>query len=485
MMLVAPLLTACYEGEGIETLSVEQDPVPVYIHVSADVLGDLNATRATDPYAESGEFMNTLCVFVVDETGTIEAKFGPDILEGYTAAETGDLTDWTSDKITLTAGTKTIYAFSNWETADSEDGDWAKLIAKEVGETIEDSDLNFVVDDPASKVDIENGKYIPMSGKATAVVSSTADLNYNQLVDVGMDRLVGKVTIAINGETSNIVNGVEQAQAVTLGDLTFSGWADKVPMMSDDASTYEYTYDENYSAELNKEIEVGATGVSLASFYVNETFRPTEAIEDVVDGYGYEITLNTDRYGGTYYTATTERYDIERNCIYPITLTLDNNVLDLEVTAWTDPLGIEEVPYVNIEVDGDTYIVTLIDKTSTFQLSPSMLYNGTAVTTATWDWTYDNTSDGSQITYEDDGSVIVTSLTATPGYSYSFTLVANWTTTSSSSVTTTHSRTYNILVTLVEGWPEFDAPARKSSWKIMVGGSELINLLLNSKRAEL
>ncbi len=469
MLLVAPLLASCYDDDGSDAQRAT-GPVTVRFHVSADGLGDLNNTRAADPYAVDGEFMHSLCVFVVDANGVIEAKFGPDILDGNADAVIGNLTDWTSDTLTLSVGPKTIYAFSNWENMDS--SEWEALIAKTVGESITDADLNFTVDDPASKVNIAGGQYIPMSGKATATVSD--DLNYSsQLISVGMDRLVSKVTIAINGETG------DYAKVDTLGVLTFSGWADKVPMMSDDLNDYTYNYNGYYSKELNQSIGIGATGVNIASFYVNESYRPST--ED-----GYEITLDTDRYGGTFYTATTARHDIQRNYIYPITLTLDQYVLDLEVHAWTSPLGIEEVPYYNIEVDGNTYRITLLDVTSTFKIAPSLLDSGgNEVSVVSWKWTYvnytynDGKGDGSVVEYGSDGSVTVTGLTATPGYEYGFTLVVDWTTTSSSNVTTSHSRTYNFFVTLVEGWPEFSKGI--SCWELDGMGDERLNMIIKNK----
>ncbi len=454
----------CTDNDDVSTLS---GPVPVYLHVSADLLGDLNASRATDPYAVDGEFMNTLCVFVVNSNNEIEAKFGPDILDGYVEAQTGDLTDWTSDRIVLTTGAKTIYAFSNWETADSEDNKWAALIAKGVGETITEDDLNFVVDDPASKVDIANGKYIPMSGKEEVTIT-VKDLNYNpELIEVGLDRLVGKVTIAVNGDSET---------AVQLGDFTFTGWADKVPMMSDDpTTTYEYEYTGSYEATLDKTINAGETSsVTIATFYVNETYRP-----ETSDGYdGFEITLKTNQYEGMTYTATTARTEIQRNHIYPILLTLDTYELVLTPTVWTSILGVDaEVEYDSpIYFADDTYYITLLEVTSTFSITPSLVKvsnNTTTPVEATWDWTYLN-KDIDESTSSVDGStsaITVTTLTATPGYEYGFTLVGEWT---ANDGATLHSRTYNVKVIFEEGFPSAFKASR--AWWSRSYGSEMVRM---------
>ncbi len=464
----AMTFVACSDDNGVAALS---GPVPVYLHVSADLLGDLNATRAAgdeDP-GEDGEFMNTLCVFVVDESGTIEAKFGPDILDGYEEALKGNLTDWTSDRIVLTAGKKTIYAFSNWETADSEDNKWAALIAKGVGETITDDDLNFVVDDPASKVNLTatdptDRKYIPMSGKKEVEVT-VKDLNYNpELIEVGLDRLVGKVTIAVNGDSET---------AVQLGDFSFTGWADKVPLMSDDDTEYEgISYEEGYSATLNQTINAGETSsVTIATFYVNETYRP-----ETSGGYdGFEITMQTDRYGGVTYTATTARTEIPRNHIYPILLTLDTYELQLTPTAWTSILGVDaEIEYTSpIYYIGDTYYISMLEVTSTFSITPSLVNSSGTAVTATWDWTYLN-KDIDESTYSVDGStsaITVTTLTATPGYEYGFTLVGEW---AANSGATLHSRTYNVKVVFEEGFPSVFKASR--AWWSRSYGSEMVRL---------
>ncbi len=425
------MMWACSEGDDVATLN---GPVRVRLHVSADLLGDLNASRASDPYAEQGEFMNTLCVLVVDAEGTIESKFGPDILDTYADARTGDLTDWTSEELTLEEGEKTIYAFANWNNTGSEQ--WAALIEKGVGESISDEDLHFIVEDPAAKVDIENGSYIPMSGKETVTLSMSADLNHSdQLISVGLDRLVGKVSIAVSGESG------EDAQAVTIESLSFTGWADGVPMMSDDEGEYDLSFGNGYSAELGTEIGVGET-VEIATFYVNETKRPSG---------GFDITMQTDRYGGTSYYATTSTTAIPRNCLLPLTLTLDQYELVLTPQAMTSILGYEaELEYTSpIYFADNTYYITMLEVTSTFTITPSLRYKGDEVEGVAWGWTYLNEDEA--LCTISNGAVSVTNLTATPGYEYGFTLVAEW----DASGGTMHSRTYNVKVVFEEGFPVF------------------------------
>ncbi len=448
-------LVSCVDDSFEDGIGTSNVLVPVTIGISADNISDFSVTRADydDQYAEEGEFMNTLCVFVVDAEGKIEVKLQPDLTDD-TNAPTGNLPDWTSDKVTLKTGQKTIYAFANWDTADNEDGDWAKLIALNVGENITNY-LNFTVDDPASKVNIAEGKYIPMSGKKEIEVTSSGDQSF----EVGMDRLVGKVTIAVNGDSQT---------DVTLGDFTFTGWADKVPLMSDDpTTTYEYEYTGSYEATLNQTIDAGETsGVQIASFYVNETTRPSG---------GFAITMQTDRYGGMTYTATTTRTDIPRNNIYPIVLTLDAYELVLTPTVWTSILGVDaELEYDSpITFEDNTYYITMLEVTSTFSITPSLVKasDNTSVAT-TWDWTYLNEDIDESVctTDETTGVVTVTSLTATPGYEYGFTLGAEWTESNSS---VAHSRLYNVKVIFEEGWPVFRA---SRAWWSRSYGSEMVRL---------
>ncbi len=462
-LALALALTACHDDDNDVAVVSYNGTATVRLHVSSDILGDLNATRADaetdytnpDPYATEGEFMNTLCVFVVDENGTIEAKFGDGILDGYTEAQTGDLTEWTSEEVVLTSGSKTLYAFANWDNTESTE--WAALIAKTVGDKIESTDLNFLVADPASKVDIANGSYIPMSGSAKVTVYD-ADLNSTQLLEVGMDRLVSKVVISVQGEN---------ATAVTISSFSFTGWADNVPMMSNDETpTYEFTYDKGYSnKEMDVKVEAGSSTTDLVWFYVNETY-PTE---------GFTIEMEADVYDGTSYQAVTSATDIPRNHILPITLTLDTYTLQLTPTMWTSILGVDaELEYTSpITFADNTYYITLLDVTSTFSIAPSLWKGTTEVVGVDWTWKYVNeeVDEEASCTQGDDGTVTMTQLTATPGHEYPFTLTADWKN-GDNATATSNQRTYNVKVIFSEGFPTVFKTSR--SWHTI--GMELITI---------
>ncbi len=439
------ILSSCSNDEISQMSALGEGTADVQLRITACNYNDLNATRADgDYYYEyevDGEYMNTLCVFIVDaSTGVIEVKFGPDLLDGYSSAQKGNLPVWTSNKITLSAGNKMVYAFSNWDNMESDE--WDKLIEKQEGDVITNDDLNFIVKDPASKVDIKGGKYIPMSGYVSStIIGVDADLNAAmQYIDVPMDRLVGQVWVDVQ-ELYTPTDDMDPKEA-TLYSFTFEGLADNVPMMSNDNTDYSasISYEKIVEVSLDDKVIYAKDtpeDVNVAKFYVNETRGKTS------DG-GFNVSLSTDMYGGTIYTAQTLQTSIARNCIYPIVLTLDQYKLTLDVRAWATVIGGEEREY-QTTTEGN-YTFTLLDLTSKFMMSPTIQKDNTIISGVTWSWEYTNNDEGEYFV-GDDGSITITNLTATPGYGYNFTLFAKWTANGIS-----HSRNYTVVaITFNEG----------------------------------
>ncbi len=445
-LLASALLLSCVDGqEEIATTSGEGEAT-VRLHISVGPIGDLNATRATDTNATEGELINSLCVFIVDSQGKIEAKIQPDLTTD-TDAESGNLEEYTSDQITLTAGTKTIYAFSNWETADN--SDWNDLINKSVGDEI--GDLQILIDDPASCVDIEGGKYIPMSGSESATVSS-GDLNTKQTVTVELIRLVGKLQVKVQ-------LAEDSEEEVTVNSLTFSGTANSVWLFRDKTDS-EMTIalgTDIEKKELNKTITSGSEDNTIATFYVNES---SQSYESGQDGFGITLTSNAynDEMTASSYTSTIT--SIDRNHIYVINLTLE--ALQLDISAQTSILGVDgEKPYnaSAVQKEDNNYSIALYDVTSSFTITPTLTNNSNTIT---WEWTYtgsDSTEEEIKISKSSDGTLTVTQLTATPGHEYPFVLEASW------NDGVAHSRTYNITVGFVDSStaPELisEAPAKQ------------------------
>ncbi len=443
------LISSCTSDDDLKEEGTYSDSKEVLVSLNIYSTNDkgFQVSRADENSVEGeeGEFISTLRVFIVDDEGKIESKLMPDLSED-TEAKEGNLNSWSS-YTTLSQGKKTIYAFANWETADSEDGDWAKLIQKEEGEYITEDDLNFLIDNPAGKIDIENGKFIPMSAKKVVEVTDS----YED-ISVGLDRLVGKVYIDINSTQEEDL----------IATLIFSGLADKVSLLSDETTTYnDITFED--TVEVNFETTLtGDEDIRIASFYVNETSRADD---------GFTIYLNTNRYGGLDYTATTVTKEILRNHIYPLTLNLDGYSLELTPRAWTSVLGyVGELEYTEpIYFTNNTYYITMLDVTSSFEITPSLVKSDDETQEASWNWTPQNTDDAVYTT--EDGVLTATSLTATIGYEYSFKLDASW----NPNESTTNTRSYSIKVVFTEGFPTFYYRSR--AWKSLHYQNELVNLI--------
>ncbi len=426
--LCAAALVSCTDDAVCES----GDPVTanIQLFISANGLGDLNATRGDDEEetitmeaGEDGEFIHSLCVFIVNESDEIEYKFLSTSSTDYTgnsnasAATNGNLRSHSIDLsgASLTTGKKTIYAFANWEYAGSDA--WTTIINKSVNGTLEASELTFCVEDPANTIDLDGSNhsgtkcYIPMSGKTTANISN--DLNYSsQLISLGLDRLVSKVRIYGKPTTE---------QDVEIESLTFSGAATNVPLFSDmvptgyatTTETYAKTYTVVSSTDAKLIQKTETDDVLLATFYVNESLR---AIQSYTDSDGNEtkdtgFTIDTDILIGTYdkdggkdlsetdfdttgdynaavnaakranmddlsLSATTAKKDLPRNYIYPITVRFDRYDIDIAATPRLAGIATDQTAYVYPVVSDDdipTYTIELLDVTTSLGMTLSIL----------------------------------------------------------------------------------------------------------------
>lgn len=352
MCLMGLLLTGCSDAQDDIEQVIGDEGCRVSIRVGAS--DNVETKAGNDDNALDHEFINELCVFVVDGEGKIEQKLvttDGSATPSDEALKTGDAYEWRSDKFVLPAGKKTIYAFANWSTVN--DASWNAIINKSVGETLSDDDLKITIDNPAGKVDLTsetNKKFIPMS------VKQEVNVTVDQTIRVELVRLVGRVNIQLKNA---------KASQVSVTSFSMSNFADKVALMPEGTATgvaYNQTYS-TFSTEAPQVI-TGNNGVHTFSFYVNETENNTP----------FSIKLTADNKS---YRAMTTATAIPRNYILPLNLTISESDLNLVVTAYIAPIGGYPV---QVYTSGDltqaaTYSVTLPEG-CTFQVT-GMLANGT------------------------------------------------------------------------------------------------------------
>ena len=291
------------------------------VTVSARQEGDLNA-RATEG-GQDGEFMHDLCVLFVQDN-VVKLKLQPD-LSGDDSAQKGNLQAWTSgEQNGLEAGTYTVYAFAN--ISDHYDN-WSE------GGTLSGDALpeSIVIEDPAGKLDFKNGKFIPMSAKEEITITAAT-----RSVSIGLDRLVSKVRMRI---------GTTSQDPVTVKNVTFSGYADKVSLIKD-ASPSSVNRNRSYAYSNDVQIFHGNPEV-IPEFYVNET----------LPGNPFSISVTTTENQGVTYLATTKLDNLPRNSIYPLTLNLNDSELSITAEVYLLAIGasVEDCEVEPVEGTQGTY----------------------------------------------------------------------------------------------------------------------------------
>ena len=321
------------------------------VTVSARQEGDLNA-RATEG-GQDGEFMHDLCVLFVQDN-VVKLMLQPD-LSGDASAREGNLRAWTSgEQNGLEAGTYTVYAFANIS-------DYYRKWSE--GSTLSGDVLpeNIVIEDPAGDLNSDTRKYIPMAAKEEVKITAAT-----RSVSIGLDRLVAKVRMTVSTTSQD---------PVTVKNVTFSGYADKVSLIKD-ASLSSENRDQSYSYDTGFLISNG-NPEDIPEFYVNET-RPRAP---------FSISVTTDENQGVTYLATTKLDNLPRNSIYPLTLNLKDFGIEITPKAWLEVTGVPyDVHY--MPVSEDTYRIEMATG-SYFSLTPQSVTAdaGTPISDVTWSWT--------------------------------------------------------------------------------------------------
>ena len=293
------------------------------VTVSARQEGDLNA-RATEG-GQDGEFMHDLCVLFVQDN-VVKLKLQPN-LSGDDSAQKGNLQEWTSgEQNGLEAGTTyTVYAFANLSDH------YAKW---NVGTELSGDALpeNIVIEDPAGDLNSGTRKYIPMAAKEEVKITAAT-----RAVSIGLDRLVAKVRMTVSTTSQD---------PVTVKNVTFSGYADKVSLIPGASISSTLLRDKKY--EYTEEFQISASqDKAIQDFYVNETRQ----------GDPFTISVTTTENQGVTYLATTERTELPRNNIYPLTLNLNQSELNITAEVYLVAIGaaVEDCKVEPVKGQQDTY----------------------------------------------------------------------------------------------------------------------------------
>lgn len=345
-------------------------PVEVRLQVVAESPGAAMAVGNSDVRAEATEagslheYIHSLCVCVVNAEGKLEAKILPANLPAE--ANEGNLKAYVSEPLKLTPGSKTLLAFANWETVNHTT--WNSLIGLGLYETVVlDTYDNLMIDDPASRVNFTENRFIPMSGKETVTVTKNT-----RSLRVGLERLVAKMRVSVSPDYSN------DNETITLTSFSISGFASQVPLFS--TSTQPSEFKGEYTHSFGEQGLTLTKPQQVAEFYVNATQRCTQG--------GFQVKMQTRQFSGMTYEAVTTRTEVPRNSIYPLNVVLNNYKLDITAEAWRAPIGAEPRPY-QVTADG-SYLIKMMDVTSKFRITPKGINLGqNSMQYVKWKWNYE------------------------------------------------------------------------------------------------
>lgn len=414
-------LVSCSFDDGYEV--GDNDTATLQLSITAREENGLN-TRATGiEVGTDGEYMHNLCVLIVDQNNLVVKKLLPAELGTNTAAQKGNLKSWISDRFELATGTYTVYAFANIDTY--YDGIWGSLTGLAEGSSLADLNVeDIMLDNPAGKLDFATGYFIPMSAKKTVNVTGATTG-----ISIGLDRLVSKIRMKVNGRLNTTVNS-----------LTFGGYADKIALFADSPLSGEsYNIVRPVVLPENGKLtstDAGATTGSLTipDFYVNSS--PA--------GHPFNVTVNTDELLGVTYNATTQRNELPRNSIYPLTLQLNDYGLDLAAQCWVSPIG--SLP-VEVDITGfdNTYQITVPEGCQfEFTVNGIKTDNTTSTTATNINCTWNIAENVTGIAFEGTTTGVQSIkgyVTASAGKTMDLKLLVTWTDNGA-----TYNRTYTIRV---------------------------------------
>lgn len=410
----------------------------VVLKITPGTPGDLNATRAaTDDEAREGEFINTLCVYMVDANGYVEMAIRPDFVNDTNidpaireAAAKGNLDEYTSEEFQLTSGRRSFYAFANWG-----DTEMAQFAAYNIGDRIDRDALNAcTLADPASEIDIAGGKYIPMSG-----MLKEADihqyLNSNNTIKIPIERLVSRLRVSLTGNSG-------LTDDIPITSITVSGFADRVTLLPEAALPAETGYGRAVEFNPGDDDLVGTTKAfsakngkqqPLGDIYLNETRRREP----------FKVTMTTRQYGGdVVYNGSTARTELPRNSIFPLSLSINKVEPALKVEFLAPPIGVVMQPIEVQSVDGNTFDIDMYEG-ATFTITPDM--NG--ITGATYEWERKSVYGDLKDNIDNIGpdGVLEGTLSAIPGIEVEYGFKVEWT-----SGRQSYSRSYTVNITAID-----------------------------------
>lgn len=427
VVMVAVLTLGLYSCSADDiTADDSRLPRTVVLKIVPGIPGDLNATRAyaTDGEAVEGEFINTLCVYMVDAGGYVEKVIKPDF-EGDEKAGKGNLDEYTSEEFQITPGRRSFYAFANW-------GDTAMkaVVDYKEGEKFDRNKIeSLMINDPASKVDIANGKYIPMFGmleEADIYSYVTPD----STIRIPIERLVSRLRLTLQPNS-------ELTTEATIKKVTVSGFADGVVLNPNatPSKPIDYGVKKEFTPAATDGFKANKDGTAetFADVYVNETKGTGFKVEMEVTQYGRDVT----------YTGQTSTKDLPRNHIFPLNVKLSALELDVKAEVIAPPIGVvmEPVPVPVYE----NYNIEIVEG-ATFTITPKM----PGVTDVQYNWITKAPTETDWIVQPPsaDGSLSGT-VTAVQDKTVTLQLDVNWKTNGQ-----TYSRTYNITITTIplDGW---------------------------------
>lgn len=449
-------------------------PATLRISVSAGEPGDLNGTRAGDDVnADEQEFMHTLRLYIVsDNVNGVRRTvldLSPD-LTNNTLAQTGDLTNYETGEFTLAPGTYTIYAFANVDGYDGEFGtdNGQRAVTQmtmteflddcfAIDQQVRDGDLaEYRIYNPAENLDFANGMYIPMSAKKTITVTpNTSDIS------IGLDRLVSKVRITVPEDNQYIG---------TNSTITFSGYSENVPLLGTDNGGYGDAQLYGGRKATTDKIQFTQVGEDV-SFYVNET----------PGGNPFTVTLSTGKSGNgdvSAYVAKTQRTDIPRNSIYPLSLTFPDFTPLFEWQSWEAAIG--SVP-VEVVAEENNYIVKIASG-NTFKFTVNGV-DGTNSQLQSATWAHGDVTN--QITKIQIGNNAISgaiSAGVPAGTQIPLTVKVNWTAdytdATGSTETRNFTRTYNVTIETIDIWDTEYKSYTRGSWRTYRLTPEVLNMFI-------
>lgn len=320
-IFLASSFAACSDSEEDIPVPHEDETCTLTIQLGAE--GTAETRVGGDDNAIAGEFINTLWVFVVNKAdNNIDAKFK--LADGTktsidNATGGGNVLQWMRTEEGVPTGEKIIYAFANMDNVSTTETTPRKMSEILDGYYNDGGTINvdnLIISDPATNIDITNGKYIPMSLKENVTITG------NQTIYVELIRLVGRVDVIINNSKDENIS----VQSLSMGELTNQVGLIKGVVEIPEAS-------ETKTQPLSESIAPNGTSKKI-SFYVNETGA---------EEYTVSLTATTgssssaETYSGTLQLSNTETNGIPRNHILPLNLNIGDS--DFIIEVYVAPIG--------------------------------------------------------------------------------------------------------------------------------------------------